>query len=166
MDKKGDKVKTKSKILGPYDIIKLMFTDLKGFDNLSDVILERNSFMINRIFAIQYPEHAQLFNKIGMSGKNIVKAWRIFGLKTYGGGKVPSFIYTKGDKAKQQSNKKTDNLIYSKENINNYCEHYNINYKDFYDMLEFIPDVLKEKMDILNKQTSTSEINKQFEIQK
>ena len=46
-----EKVKT-PKAIGPYDIIKLMFTDLQGFDKLSNTMLERNAVMINRIFAI------------------------------------------------------------------------------------------------------------------
>ena len=86
MTKKTESIiSAKAKMPGPYDIIKLMFTDVQGFDKLSDIILERNSFMINRIFAIQFPAHAQIFNTMGMKGSNTVKAWRIFGLHTFGG---------------------------------------------------------------------------------
>lgn len=157
-------ISTKTKMPGPYDIIKLMFTDVQGFDKLSDIILERNSFMINRIFAIQFPAHAQIFNTMGMKGSNTVKAWRIFGLHTFGGGRVPSFVYTKG--AKSTTTKKQEKQLYTKDEINQYCEHYNISHKDFEEMQEFIPDILKDKMTTLIKQTTESGIKQQFNIEK
>ena len=109
-----EKVKT-PKAIGPYDIIKLMFTDLQGFDKLSNTMLERNAFMINRIFAIQFPAQAQCFNNSKINSADVVRSWRLFAVKTLGFGKVPGFVYTKGAKKSSELKEKVDNKFNNKQ---------------------------------------------------
>jgi len=127
----------KPKAIGPYDIIKMMFTDSQGFDNLSKLTLERNFFMINRIMSIQFPMQAQCFNQTNIRYDQVIQAWRQFAVSKLGYGRVPSFVFTKGAKA-SAADKLPDEI--SKELKEEYCKHYNISKKDFSDMLEMFHD--------------------------
>ena len=89
----------KPKAIGPYDIVKMMFTNVAEFDKLSNSILSRNFFMINRIMSIQYPLQAQCFNNLHVNNADAVKCWKNFIVSKLGYGKVPGFVFTKGAKA-------------------------------------------------------------------
>ena len=64
------KKKTNSKEIGLFDIIKWVFTDAETIMNMSDVLLKRHSFMVNRFMSIQYPQQAYIFHSSGVSGAN------------------------------------------------------------------------------------------------
>lgn len=131
---------TTAKTIGPYDIIKLMFTDIEGFNKLSNNMLERNAFIINRVFSIQFPGQAQYFNNTNIRTADVVKAWRLFAVKTLGFGKVPSFVYTKGSGKSVESKNKNEGI--TKELKESYCKHYQLTLKDYADTLEFFYDDL------------------------
>ena len=128
---------SKPKSISPFDIIGMIFTNRESFNNLSNLILSKNFFMINRIFAIQFPLQAQLFNNLNVSKSDVIKCWANFAVTKLGYGKIPSFVYTKGAKAISQI-KNTDNI--DKDLKEQYCKHYNISLKDFDDMLYFNHD--------------------------
>jgi hypothetical protein len=148
------------KAIGPYDIIKLMFTDLQGFDKLSNTMLERNAFMINRIFAIQFPAQAQCFNNSKINSADVVRSWRLFAVKTLGFGKVPGFVYTKGAKKSSELKEKVDNI--AKDLREAYCKHYQISLRDFNDLLAMTHDELIADVERFEKINSISEQNKMF----
>lgn len=133
------------KALSPFDIITLMFTNINEFNSLSDVILDKNFFIINRVFSIKYPMQASIFNKLGINTAQVVKAWARFITTKERYGKVPYFVYTKGaKKSKETQIKKTDNI--DTETIYAYCKRYNISLKEYNDLKlifndEFINDV-------------------------
>lgn len=140
----------KPKAIGPFDIIKMMFTDKESFDKLSNLILSKNFFMINRIFAIKFPLQAQCFNMMGVDQANVIRSWQQFGVRQCGYGKVPSFVFTKTAKSKETAS--VDEL--SKDLKNAYCNHYRISMKDLNDMLYFYHDStvehVKEFEEIVN----------------
>ena len=76
-DESQEEIK-KPKAIGPFDIIKLMFTDKESFDNLSDYMLSKHFFMINRIMAIQFPLQAQCFNKLNINEAQVIRSWQFF----------------------------------------------------------------------------------------
>ena len=154
-----EKVKT-PKAIGPYDIIKMMFTDLQGFDKLSNTMLERNAFMINRIFAIQFPAQAQCFNNSKINSADVVRSWRLFAVKTLGFGKVPGFVYTKGARKSSELKEKVDNI--AKDLKEAYCKHYQISLRDFNDLLAMTHDELIADVNRFEKINSISEQNKMF----
>ena len=117
----------KPKAISPFDIIKMMFTDVASFNNLSNLILSKNFFMINRIFSIIFPMQAQCFNNLDINQAEVIRAWQRFATTKLGYGRVPGFVYTKGAKASQEQNK-TDDI--SKEDKELYCKHYEISLKD------------------------------------
>lgn len=145
------------KAIGPYDIIQMMFTNADGFNKLTDIILDKNFFIINRACAIKYPLQAALFNKLQINTAGVIKSWRNFLTNKEGYGRVPYFVYTKGAKKSTEAKvKKTDNI--DKETKKEYCKRYHITLKD-YEMLnsffneELISDVKRyEKLISLKEQ--------------
>ena len=149
----------KPKAVSPFDIIKMMFTDVASFNNLSNLILSKNFFMINRIFSIMFPMQAQCFNNLDINQAEVIRAWQKFATAKLGYGRVPGFVYTKGAKASQEQNK-IDNI--SKEDKEQYCKHYQISLKDFDDMLYFMHDIALEHFNNYVKVNSQAEQNKIF----
>jgi len=132
--KTEEKVK-RPKSIGPYDIVKMMFTDRDAFGKLSDITLERNYFMINRIFSIEYPLQAQFFNNVNSNLASVVKSWCVFAAMKFPFGRVPSFVYTRGAKASAEL--KADEFTIDKDIKVAYCMHYGISLRDFDDMMMF-----------------------------
>lgn len=149
----------KPKAIGPFDIIKLMFTDAPAFNNLSNLVLSKNFFMINRIMSIMFPMQSQCFNNLEINQAEVIRTWQRFATAKLGYGKVPFFVYTKGAKASQELNN-IDNI--SKEDKELYCAHYQISLKDFDDMLFFMHDLTLNHFNNFVKINSQSEQNKSF----
>ena len=132
-----------------FEVIGSIFTDKQKFSEYSNLTLDRNSFMINRMMAIQYPLQANALNVLNANGADIAKSWNIFLPQQY---RNPSFIYTKGSKKAQEDKTKKAQMP-KKSEIIDYCLTYNISYKtvmnamQFYreEMIEEINDFLKIK---------------------
>lgn len=142
----------KPKSIGPFDIINLMFTNKVEFDKLSNSILSKNFFMINRIFSIQFPLQAECFNKLNIDTANVIRSWQTFATANLGYGKVPFFVYTKGSKKTNEDNIQE---LFTKEEKQDYCNFYNITLKEFEDINYFYHDMLvnhvKNYQNIINK---------------
>ena len=149
----------KPKAISPFDIIKMMFTDTPSFNNLSNLILSKNFFMINRIMSIMFPMQAQCFNNLDINQAEVIKTWQRFATAKLGYGRVPGFVYTKGGAATRELTN-IDNI--SKEDKEAYCSHYQISLKDFDDMLYFIHDIALDHFNNFVKINSQSEQNKTF----
>lgn len=153
-----EKLKT-VKPVGPYDIIQMMFTNKEKFDKLTDIILDKNFFIINRACAIKYPLQAALFNKTRINTAGVIKSWRNFLTTKEGFGRVPYFIYTKGAKKITEAKiKKTDNI--DKEMIKMYCKRYHISLKDYDNLKSFFNDELIEDVKRYTKLISQKEQEK------
>lgn len=137
-DESQEEIK-KPKAIGPFDIIKLMFTDKESFDNLSDYMLSKHFFMINRIMAIQFPLQAQCFNKLNINEAQVIRSWQFFATSNCGYGRVPSFVYTKSGKS---SFVDPDNI--DKDLKIAYCLHYDTTMTELNDMLYFYHDATIE----------------------
>ena len=118
-------------INSPFDIINLIFTNYTEFNKLSDIILEKNFFIINRVFSIKYPFQAQLFNTLSINKAKVIKYWAYFITSKEGYGKTPYFVYTKGAKKQNETNKHKATFNIDKNLIYEYCKRYHINLKDF-----------------------------------
>lgn len=147
------------KTIGPYDIIQMMFQNSESFDKLTDVILDKNFFIINRACSIKYPLQGSLFNNININKAQVIKSWRNFLVSKEGYGKVPYFIYSKGAKKTTETiKKKTDNL--DKSEIQEYCKRYKISLKDFNSLKTFYNDELIEDVKRYSKLMSVKEQEK------
>ena len=147
------------KPVGPYDIIQMMFTNRDKFDKLTDIILDKNFFIINRACAIKYPLQAALFNRLHINTAGVIKSWRNFLTTKEGFGRVPYFIYTKGAKKTTEAKiKKTDNI--DKETVKEYCKRYHITLKDYENLKLFFNDELIEDVKRYQKLISLKEQEK------
>lgn len=132
------------KEIGLFDIIKMIFTDIEGFNKLSNIILRKNYFMCNRIFSIAYPLQAAYFSMKDINEAEVIRMWRDFFISNNLFGKVPFWVYTKGSK-KSNENVKKDKKI-SNQLIKEYCINYNIDIKDVRDALEFTKDLMETEL--------------------
>ena len=119
-----------------FDVIKKIFTDKNGFNSLSDLTLDRNSFMVNRSIAIKYPDKVQLFNNLKVNQVDVMKFWADYLGGNY---RMPGFLYTKGSKKASETKSKI-NKMPSGALIHQYCIFYNLNKKDVLNALKFFYD--------------------------
>ena len=166
MKKKTEKVTQKA--LSPFDIIGMMFKDKESFNKLSNLLLEKNYFMINRVLSIKYPFQAQCFNMTGINLAEVVKAWNFFLSANEQYGKIPGFVFTRG--AKKTINKQEVNDEIKKSDIEAYAQHYHLSIKDVQDLKEFNYNALNDDIKNLNKLlemktiTSTKIKNQKYEV--
>lgn len=129
-----------------FEVIGSIFTDKQKFSEYSNLTLDRNSFMINRMMAIQYPLQANALNVLNANSADIVKSWNIFLPQQY---RNPSFIYTKGSKKAQEDKTKKAQMP-KKSEIIDYCLTYNISYKTVMSAMQFYrEEMIKEINDFL-----------------
>lgn len=146
----------KPKAIGPFDIINMMFTKPDEFNKLSNLILSKNFFMINRVFSIQFPMQAAVFNKLNINTSDVIKCWRNFLVKQYGN-KVPYFVYTKGYK---KTTELQEDVEIPKDTKEQYCKHYDLSLKDFDDLMYFNRQMLLDDIKIFTNNLNNKEIKK------
>ncbi len=132
-----------------FDVITLLFTNKTEFDKLSDITLNRNAFMINRILGIKYPLQSQAFNYVKINSCDVIKFWA-----DYLGGQpyVPNFVRTRGAKKSADNIKKKKAV--SEKDIKTFCIYNNISYKDVNTALElFNNDMTQEITTFINSIT-------------
>lgn len=153
-----EKEKVTTKTISPFDIIDMMFKDYESFNDLPKNVLEKNFFIINRTFAIKYPQQAAVFNKLNINTAATIKFWAMFLVNKEGYGKLPYFVFTKGNK-KTTVSKNKDNI--DKDLIKQYCIRFHITLKDYETLKsmfneELINDVKRyEKLISIKEQEKT-----------
>ena len=130
-----------------FDFIKIMFTKSAQYKNIKQHNKKRHSFMINRFFAIKYPENANAFNLNGISGGYVVDAWSMVARRFT---TVPGWIYTKTKKAKKASTAKNEYIPTDKA-IEVYMSKYEIGSREFSEMQKFAPAVLNAELQAIEK---------------
>lgn len=136
-----------------YDVAKRMFTDSnEKWETLTDYEKTKNSFMINRIFAIQYPVSANNLNALKTNGVGIVDTWRRIALGWRG---VPKWVYTKTDKLEDENPLKK----YKRDTILYYTREHECSERDMYDMYllngnEFLEHLNYIEKYIINEESS------------
>lgn len=80
-----------------FDFVKIMFTKRDQFDKIKNHNKKRHHFMINRFFAIKFPNNSNLFNLNGINGAAVVESWSLVAMRFKS---VPGWWYTKTKKAK------------------------------------------------------------------
>lgn len=146
----------KPKTIGPFDIINMMFTKPDEFNKLSNLLLSKNFFMINRVFSIQFPLQAAVFNKLNINTADVIRCWQNFLTKQYGN-KVPFFVYTKGLK---KTTELQEDIEIPKDIKESYCKHYNLSLKDFDDLLYFDRTKVLDDIKIFTNNMNNKEIKK------
>lgn len=127
-----------------FDILGYIFTNKNEFDKLSDLTLSRNSFMVNRTIAIQYPLQVNAFNTLSVNQIDVMKFWSHY---LGGQNRIPYFVYTKGSKrASEDKNKKMK--MPPPSLIKQYCCQYGISPKDISAAIDLFPtDTINDILD-------------------
>lgn len=133
----------KPKAIGPYDIVKMMFGDQTMFRTQTNLTLDRNEFMINRICSIKYPVHAQVFNGLNVNRAEVVKVWADFFPKVERGLRAPGWIYSKTSPAPKQE---VVERSYTKDDVAEYGRHYHISLQNLSDAAEIDPKGFSDEM--------------------
>ena len=130
-----------------FDFVKIMFTKPKDYAATKQHNKKRHHFMINRFFAIKYPENAQMFNYNGINGGQVVDMWSMVARRFT---TVPGWIYTKTKKAKEAPKTKEE-YIPTDDAINVYMNKYDIGKREFEEMKRFAPTELYNELRSIDK---------------
>lgn len=130
-----------------FDFVKILFTKPNDYKKIKLHNKKRHHFMINRFFAIQYPENANAFNLNGINGGQVVEAWSLVARRFTS---VPFWIYTKTKKAKQDP-KTTKEYIPSDKALEVYMQRYNIGKREIQEMKRFAPNEFKAELQSIEK---------------
>lgn len=130
-----------------FDFVKIMFTKPKQYDQIKQHNKKRHHFMINRFFAIKYPENAQMFNYNGINGGQVVDMWSMVAKRFTS---VPGWIYTKTKKAKKANSTKKE-YIPTDDAVRVYMEKYDIGKREFEEMKKFAPAALYNELKSIDK---------------
>lgn len=130
-----------------FDFVKIMFTKPKQYEQIKQHNKKRHHFMINRFFAIKYPENAQMFNYNGINGGQVVDMWSMVAKRFTS---VPGWIYTKTKKAKKAAVAKEE-YIPTDEAVRVYMEKYDIGKRELEEMKKFAPAALYNELKSIDK---------------
>lgn len=130
-----------------FDFIKIMFTKPKEYKAIKQHNKKRHSFMINRFFAIKYPENANAFNLNGISGGHVVDAWSLLARRFTS---VPGWIYTKTSKAKKAESTK-EKYIPTDKAVEIYMAKYEIGNREFKELQKFASGALNAELQAIEK---------------
>jgi hypothetical protein len=134
-----------------FDLIKIIFTNPEKYKEITRGEKQKNYFIINRRFAINFPLQANALQHIKINQAAVIDFWQRFLRKQYKF--VPGWIYTKGVKKTQEIKEKKLNV--SDNLITEYAKYFQIDRKSILDALEFYPEKmiyeLKQFEKILNQ---------------
>ena len=141
-----------------YDMVKRMFTDSREkWDGVTDYEKAKQSFMVNRIFAIHYPVSANNLNALKSEGLGIVETWRCVATGWRG---IPKWVYTKTDKAVDDNpikKYKTDTILYyiheHECSERDMLAMYKLNGQEFLDELDYIEKFVINESATLKKKS-------------
>lgn len=101
--------------------------------------------MINRFFAIKFPDNANMFNLNGIEGSNVIDSWYMVAQRFKG---VPAWIYTKTKKAPAVAKAK-DQYIPSDDAIRVYMERNEIGKREFKELQQFAAEKLNADLQMI-----------------
>lgn len=130
-----------------FDFIKIMFTKHSQYTKIKQHNKKRHFFMINRFFAIKYPENAQAFNINGIDGSYAVDAWSLLARRFT---TVPGWIYTKTKKSPKATASKNE-YIPTDRAVEVYMTKYEIGQREFKEMQKFAPRELNAELQAIEK---------------
>src|SRR6056300_53747 len=130
-----------------FDFIKIMFTKHSQYNTIKQHNKKRHFFMINRFFAIKYPENANAFNINGIEGSYVVDAWSLLTKRFT---RVPGWIYTKTKKSAKPATSKNEYIPIDKA-VEVYMSKYEIGQREFKEMQKFAPTALNAELQAIEK---------------
>lgn len=131
-----------------FELTKIMFTDAKSYDNISNFAKIKHLFLINRFFSIKHPTTAQSLNFNGINPIAVVDLWQIFARRM---GRIPQWFYTKTKKNEAERAK----IWEPDEEIKRiYMERFQLKEDEFKRIVKWNEKEMKEYFAKLKKQMS------------
>jgi hypothetical protein len=121
-----------------FDLVKVMFTNPKRYEELKNSDKSKNHFMIQRFMAINWPSESQKMNRNGINGIGVIDTWQFITSRFK---RVPGWIYTKTKKTKVQESLE---FKYSEELVEIYLKVNEISRRDFDLLTKIYPKVMQE----------------------
>ena len=121
-----------------FDLVKVMFTNPKRYEELKNSDKSKNHFMIQRFMAINWPSESQKMNRNGINGIGVIDTWQFITSRFK---RVPGWIYTKTKKTKVQESLE---FKYSEELVEIYLKVNEISRRDFDLLTKMYPQVMQE----------------------
>ena len=118
-----------------FELTEIIFKDPEKYKEISRGDKQKNYFMLNRRFAIQFPMQANVLQSLKINQSAVVDFWQVFLRRQYK--YVPKWMYTKG--VKKAAEVKEKRLTVSNELIKEYCKYMKVDPKSVRDALEFFP---------------------------
>lgn len=130
-----------------FQFVKIIFGNNDvAFDDVPNYALQKHRFMINRFFAINYPDTANLFNINKINGANVVKMWRRVGKKYT---RVPGWIYTK---VRKIESKKTKEYVPKEIVLDLFLEKNELSIREYKEGLKYNKVAVIEALKVFEKQ--------------
>lgn len=127
-----------------FDYINVIFdANNAKWEEVSELDMARNAFMLNRLMSIKFPVQAQMLNIMKISPVGQAQAWRNIAKQFK---RTPGFIYTK---TKNMSSDKTRKL--NEDAVAMYMKMNEIGEKEFKDAYKFNQEEVEKALDILEK---------------
>jgi hypothetical protein len=121
-----------------FDLVKVMFTNPKRYEELKNSDKSKNHFMIQRLMAINWPSESQKMNRNGINGIGVIDTWQFVTSRFK---RVPGWIYTKTKKTKVQESLE---FKYSEELVEIYLKVNEISKRDFDLLTKMYPQVMQD----------------------
>ena len=133
-----------------FDVVNSIFSKTE-WKKVSRYDKDRNFFMINRFISIGLPKQASMFNSKHIPKEHVLDYWNRQLSRLYS--TIPSWIFTKGQKASKAENEKikVDPQLkklfceYNKCSIQDFELLLSISQKDFENELEMYKNILKAR---------------------
>ena len=121
-----------------FDLVKVMFTNPKRYEELKNSDKSKNHFMIQRFMAINWPSESQKMNRNGINGIGVIDTWQFVTSRFK---RVPGWIYTKTKKTKVQESLE---FKYSEDLVEIYLKVNEISRRDFDLLTKMYPQVMQD----------------------
>lgn len=132
---------------GPFDITKIIFNTPDKWAEVSNREKQKNFFILNRRFAIQFPLQANLLSRSGINNIEVMNFWKRFLSTKYK--KTPYWMYVKGEKKRKEQKEKKLNI--TEKHIREYANFYILDIKSVKDAIEFYPKQMQKEIKDLEK---------------
>lgn len=127
-----------------FDYINVIFSANNAkWEEVSELDMARNAFMLNRLMSIKFPIQAQMLNIMKISPVGQAQTWRNIAKQFK---RTPGFIYTK---TKNMSLDKTKKL--NEDAVAMYMKFNEIGETEFKDAYRFNPDAIEEALEVIEK---------------
>jgi len=142
---KADVPKEKVKKHNTFDDMKKIWKKSE-FNKLSNYQKKKMAFLLNRFMAIQFPIHAAMVNRKGVSEVGVVDFWANF-LQLKYGGRIPGWFWSKASKDFNIFDDMININLYSDEVLSHHYSTHERNKQELLDLCEMYPKVAQQELE-------------------